>query len=943
MNYALGVDLGTTYTAAAVRVDGRAQIVRLGSRRAEIPSLVFMREDGVVLVGDAAERRGADEPVRLAREFKRRLGDPVPVLVGGSPYSAHALMARVLEHVYRTVVRQQEGPPSIVCVTHPANWGPYKRELLTQAVQMADVPDVQLRPEPEAAAVQYAAQERVRPGEIIAVYDLGGGTFDAAVLRKTDTGFEVLGEPAGIEQLGGVDFDEAVLNHVMEVLGSRVDGLDPEDPAVREALVQLRRDCVTAKEDLSDDTEVLVPVALPSLHTRVRLNRSEFEAMIGPVLVETTQALRRALRSAEVSAGDLRSILLAGGSSRIPLVSEVLSTQFERPLALDGDPAHNVALGAALAAGVASAPRRAAVRAPAGTARGRSPAAQGAGPGGAAVVTTAAPATTAQAATSQAGAAQAEAAQAERARTEAARTEATGTEAARAQAAQAGTAQAGTAQAGAAQAGAAKTEAARTGATSAETARTGPTTAGATTAGAVTAGATTAGATTAGATTAGAVTAGATTAGAARAGVAKAGAVEADATKTGTAKDGAAKAGTAQAPSPQPVVNGVAPRSAGAAVSQRDHDPAPPPIFAAGRATPPAGTATPPAGTAAPPEEPGGTAKRGRARGSLAAGAAAVAVLLVVGVAWVLTRDEGGPEQGGAAAVPAAAWKRLADLPVPVDSAAVAAYQGKIWVAGGLTNNGDTKLTSTYVYDPATDKWSEGPELPRPISHAALVATPWNLYFLAGWIQAGGSKQVLKLSADQSAWEQDVDLPENRVDGAAAFDGTGILFAGGSRPGGVASDAIFSLRDGAWKQVGKLSVPRQKLSATTNNVDTVWFLGGRRIDSDVTYGNVDQVTSNKVAPPPPGGQAPIDPPTDSGAAVFVDGSGMCLVGGKSPGNVFQSWWCNQPGGAAKLPKLSPPRAGLGAARIGRTVYIVGGYSATVQGTTMVESYTPPPS
>ena len=110
---------------------------------------------------------------------------------------------------------------------------------------------------------------------------------------------------------------------------------------------------MTAKEDLSEDTEVLVPVALPSLHTRVRLNRSEFEAMIGPVLGETIQAMRRALRSAGVDPGDLRSILLAGGSSRIPLVSELLSTRFEKPLALDGDPAHNVALGAALAAGIA--------------------------------------------------------------------------------------------------------------------------------------------------------------------------------------------------------------------------------------------------------------------------------------------------------------------------------------------------------------------------------------------------------------------------------------------------------------------------------------------------------------------------------------------------------------------------------------------------------------
>jgi molecular chaperone DnaK (HSP70) len=822
VEYALGVDLGTTYTAAAVRVDGRAQIVRLGSRRAEIPSLIFVREDGVVLVGDAAERRGTAQPARLAREFKRRLGDPVPVLVGGAPYSAHALMARLLEHVYQAVVRQQEGPPAVVAVAHPANWGPYKRELMMQAMQMADLPDVQLRPEPEAAAVRYASHERVRPGEIVAVYDLGGGTFDAAVLRKTETGFEVLGEPAGIEQLGGVDFDEAVLAHVMEVLGPRAESIDTDSPAIRESLLQLRRDCVTAKEDLSDDTEVMIPIALPSLHTRVRLNRSEFEAMISPVLAETTQAMHRALRSAGVAPGELRSILLAGGSSRIPLVSELLSVEFERPLVLDGDPAHNVALGAAQAAGVMTVPRRAAARVAVTTPATSGPAHPTATTGAAQKTTE----TTATAGTAF------QVADAEVTATAAAESEAPAR----------------------------------------------PVSGGRPPA-------------------------------------------EAPARPvSGGGSPGAGPAGPAGPVRTTPA-NDAAPLP----------PPPPPPVFTPGRATPD----TAPIGPADPGEARPRPAK-GRTRGLLAAGAAAVSVILVVGVAWALSRGRDGEQPADTPA--AAVWQRLADLPVPVDSAAVAAYKGRIWVAGGLTNNGDTKLTSTYVYDPATDKWADGPKLPRPISHAALVATPWNLYFLAGWIQAGGSKQVLKLSPDERSWVQDVDLPENRVDGAASFDGTGLVYAGGSRPGGAASDAVFSLRDGAWKQIGKLSVPRQKLSATTNNVDTVWFLGGRRIDSDVTYGNVDQVTSSKVVPAT---AATIDPPTDSAAAVFVDGSGMCLVGGKSPGNVFQSWWCDQPGGAAKLPKLSPPRAGLGAARIGRTVYIVGGYSATVQGTTIVEAYTPP--
>jgi molecular chaperone DnaK (HSP70) len=209
VKYGLGVDLGTTYTAAAVYVGDRVETVQLGTKRAEMPSAVYLTEDGAVLVGEAAERRGAADPGRLAREFKRRLGDPVPVRLGGTPYSAHLLTARVLEQIVRVVTGQQEGPPAATMVTHPANWGPYKRELLEQAVRLADV-TAGLCAEPYAAAVRYAAGQRVGVDEIVAVYDLGGGTFDAAVLRKTTGGFELLGQSEGIEQLGGVDFDEAI-------------------------------------------------------------------------------------------------------------------------------------------------------------------------------------------------------------------------------------------------------------------------------------------------------------------------------------------------------------------------------------------------------------------------------------------------------------------------------------------------------------------------------------------------------------------------------------------------------------------------------------------------------------------------------------------------------------------------------------------------------------
>jgi len=356
VEYGLGVDLGTTYTAAAVRVHDRLEIVHLGTQRPEIPSVVFVKADGEMLIGDAADWRGDAEPDRLVREFKRRMGDPVPIMVAGSPYSAHMLTARLLRQVVDTVTRQRQGPPSGITIAHPANWTRFKRDFLSQAAHLAELDDVAFRTEPEAAALRYATAEQLRAGETLAVYDLGGGTFDAAVLRRTGTGFELLGEPEGIEHLGGGDFDEAVLDHVMTILGDAFADLDLDDDDVVVGLARLRRDCVRAKENLSADTETTVQVALPGLHRRVRLNRSEFEARIGPPLEQTVAALRRALRSAGVAPADLRCILLAGGASRIPLVGQLLDAAFERPLVLDAHPEHSVALGAALTTGPAAVP-----------------------------------------------------------------------------------------------------------------------------------------------------------------------------------------------------------------------------------------------------------------------------------------------------------------------------------------------------------------------------------------------------------------------------------------------------------------------------------------------------------------------------------------------------------------------------------------------------------
>ncbi|HWM06871.1 MAG TPA: Hsp70 family protein, partial [Actinophytocola sp.] len=349
--YALGIDLGTTFTAAATWREGRAQIVSLGGRGAAIPSVVLLREDETFLTGEAANRRGVTEPNRVAREFKRRLGDTTPILLAGTPHSAEALTSRLLRAVVEEVTTREGGPPSSVCVSHPANWGPYKIDLLRQAIRMADLSNVAFATEPEAAAVNYAQEQRLGVGAVVAVYDLGGGTFDAAVLRRTATGFTILGEPEGIERLGGIDFDAAVFHHVRTALGNKLDDLDEDDSAAIAAVSRLREECVAAKEALSADTDTAIPVLLPTVTTEVRLTRGELESMVRPALHGSIEALQRAVRSAGCTPSQLHSVLLVGGSSRMPIVGQLVSAELGRPVAVDTHPKHAVALGAAWLAG----------------------------------------------------------------------------------------------------------------------------------------------------------------------------------------------------------------------------------------------------------------------------------------------------------------------------------------------------------------------------------------------------------------------------------------------------------------------------------------------------------------------------------------------------------------------------------------------------------------
>ena len=351
LSYLLAVDVGTTRTAASTARTGQdggivTSAFGLGRSGDSAPSTIFIAE-GELLFGEAAERRGLAQPERLVREFKRRIGDDVPLVVGDQRFAPEELYARMVAWVVDAVAEREGYQPSAICVTRPVTWGAYRSELVVTALRREISSSIELITEPEAAARHYETTSPLEPGQAIAVYDLGGGTFDAVLLRKEEDGtVRVVGAPAGLPDFGGADFDDLVLRHVLAAAGLSASELT-RDPAARVALASLRRECVEAKEALSFDSEAVVPVLVGQTSTTVRLTRAEFEGLIEDGVERSIDVLETSVEAAGLDPADLETILLTGGSSRIPRIAQLLSERFDRPIAIDADPKAIVALGAA--------------------------------------------------------------------------------------------------------------------------------------------------------------------------------------------------------------------------------------------------------------------------------------------------------------------------------------------------------------------------------------------------------------------------------------------------------------------------------------------------------------------------------------------------------------------------------------------------------------------
>ena len=359
-SYNLAVALGSHRVAAAsARTDADAGVVaepiNLGQSTSAAadtaPSCVFVAAGGDLVFGDEAELRGRTEPERLICDLQHRLGDDVPLLVGGQRLAPEQLCAHLIAWVVERATAQLGEAPSGITIGYPAiEWGTHRLGLIANALAALDIDGFDFMSQPEAAIAQYEAAARLETGQTIAVYDLGGDGFSCTVLRKQrDGGFDQVGVPGGLSDLGGADFDDLVFRHVVGVSGLAKMGLDADDAQLRSALIRLREACATAKEELSSQTAVTIPVAVAATHTTVRLTRSEFEQMIEPALDRTIEVVEETLERAGIQVSQLEAVLLIGGSSRIPRVTQRLSESLDLPIVIDSDPAVTAVRGAARA------------------------------------------------------------------------------------------------------------------------------------------------------------------------------------------------------------------------------------------------------------------------------------------------------------------------------------------------------------------------------------------------------------------------------------------------------------------------------------------------------------------------------------------------------------------------------------------------------------------
>ena len=374
MGKIIGIDLGTTNSVVAVMEGGEAKVIQNKEGNRTTPSVVAWNKNGDRLVGLLAKRQAVTNPADTVYSIKRFMGrryDEVATEIGEVPYevtkggsgevrvkTSHGeftppeISAQVLRALKETAEEHLGETVTEAVITVPAYFNDSQRQATKDAGRIAGLEVRRIINEPTAAAFAYGLEKKKE--EVVAVFDLGGGTFDISILEIGDGVFEVKATN-GDTHLGGDDFDQKVIDHLVDTF-LKQEGIDLSKDAM--ALQRLKEAAETAKRELSSSSQA--EINLPFItadqsgpkHLTLTLTRAKFEALVSDLIERTVEPCRKAMKDAGMNPADIDEVLLVGGSTRIPAVQARVKELFEKEPNRTVNPDEVVAMGAAIQGGV---------------------------------------------------------------------------------------------------------------------------------------------------------------------------------------------------------------------------------------------------------------------------------------------------------------------------------------------------------------------------------------------------------------------------------------------------------------------------------------------------------------------------------------------------------------------------------------------------------------
>lgn len=351
MSKIIGIDLGTTNSCVAVLEGGEPKVIPNPEGNRTTPSVVAFK-NGERQVGEVAKRQAITNPNTIL-SIKRHMGTSHKETIEGKDYTPQEISAIILQHLKSYAEDYLGGPVTKAVITVPAYFNDAERQATKDAGKIAGLEVERIINEPTAAALAYGL-DKMEEDQTILVYDLGGGTFDVSILELGDGVFEVK-STAGDNRLGGDDFDQVIIDYLVEEF-KKENGIDLSKDKM--AMQRLKDAAEKAKKDLSGvtSTQISLPFITAGeagpLHLEVTLSRAKFDELSSDLVERTMGPTRQALQDAGLTAADIDKVILVGGSTRIPAVQEAIKKATGKEPHRGVNPDEVVAMGAAVQGGV---------------------------------------------------------------------------------------------------------------------------------------------------------------------------------------------------------------------------------------------------------------------------------------------------------------------------------------------------------------------------------------------------------------------------------------------------------------------------------------------------------------------------------------------------------------------------------------------------------------